>query len=136
MSGYVWDPSSRGDTKLTALPLRTAWDEATVTWQEPSPGKTWRGGQVFDVAQDTGKSDPFTIVKPDQGGDTAEPPIEFSIDVTETVRGWLSGQLANEGLALIPIPDRAIDKGEYTRLQFYASEHPRVQFTPKLTIEW
>lgn len=29
-----------------------------------------------------------------------------------------------------------IDDGNHTRLQFYASEHPRVQFTPKLTIEW
>jgi len=42
---------------------------------------------------------------------------------------------ANYGLAIAAVPDRAIDEGFQSRFQIYASEHPRVQYTPKLTIQ-
>src|SRR5262249_12146880 len=44
VSFYVWDPSSRGKTKVCAFPLQTAWDEATVTWRHPAAGQSWRCG--------------------------------------------------------------------------------------------
>lgn len=132
---YVWDPSSRADTKVEARALRTAWDEATVAWRRPAEDKSWRGDREFSLAQDTAPAAGSVIVKPDQGGDTADPPIEYAVDVTELVRSWRSGQTPNEGVALVAIPDRAIDDGHHTRFQAYASEHPRVTWTPKLTVE-
>jgi hypothetical protein len=74
------------------------------------------------------------IVPPDDGADTADPPLEYSIDVTKSVAAWLSGQAKNCGLAIVPIADRAVDDGQWTRFQLLASEYPDKQFTPKLAV--
>src|SRR5262249_39175507 len=87
VSFYVWDPSSRGKTKVCAFPLKTAWDEETVSWREPAAGQSWRGGASFAFGADTGPAGAAVVVEPDQEGtDTVEPPIEYQLDVTELVR--------------------------------------------------
>jgi hypothetical protein len=48
----------------------------------------------------------------------------------------MDGSLANAGVALIPIPDRAIDQGNYTRFQVCATEYARAAYTPRLVMEW
>jgi lysophospholipase L1-like esterase len=136
LSFNVWDPSSQGKTHVGAFALKTAWDEQTVTWHQPAAEKTWQGGKAFAVGTDTGPEAGHVVVKPDQGSDTIDPPLEYQIDVTDTVRDWLGGKLPNHGLAIAPVRDRAVDDGLQTRFQLYGSEHDRVQYTPKLTVQF
>ena len=97
MSFYVWDPSSSGKTKVCAFPLKTAWDEATVTWREPAAGKSWQGGKGFAFGSDAGPAGPAVVVQPDQGSDTVDPPTEYQLDVTDLVHSWLDGEAPNTG---------------------------------------
>lgn len=134
VSFYVWDPSSGGKTKVCAFSLRTPWDEATATWRQAAKGKPWKGGTNFALGEDTGPASPPVTVFPEKGRDTiVDPPIEYQLDVTAFVQDWLDGA-ANHGLAIAAVSDRAIDEGWQSRFQIYASEYPRVQFTPKLTV--
>jgi serine/threonine protein kinase len=136
LSFYVWDPSSRGKTKVCAFPLKTAWDEATVSWRRPAAGQSWRGGDGFAFGADTGPAGPAVVVQPDrEGSDTADPPIEYQLDVTHVVRSWLDGGAPNHGLAIAPVIDPGVDEGLQTRFQVYGSEHDRAQYTPKLTVQ-
>jgi serine/threonine protein kinase len=135
-SFYVWDPHNNAITKVCAFPLKTTWDEASVTWNQAAEGKPWAGGKSFAFNVDTGPPSPHVIVKPDAPGtDTAEPPIEYQLEVTAIVQAWLDGSQPNHGLALAGVADRAIDNGYHSRFQIYASEHPRPQYTPKLVIQ-
>jgi hypothetical protein len=135
VSFYVWDPSSSGKTKVCAFPLKTAWDEATVTWRQPATGKSWQGGEGFAFGADTGPAGPTVVVEPDQGSDTVDPPIEYQLDVTDLVRSWLDGGAPNHGLAIAAVIDRSVDEGFSTRFQVFGSEHPRAEYTPKLTVQ-
>jgi serine/threonine protein kinase len=135
VSFFVWDPSSSGNTKVCAFPLLTAWDPATVTWRQPSPGKSWRGGVGFAFAADTGPAGAEVVVKPEQGSDTAEPPIEYQLDVTDLVRAWLDGRTPNHGLAIAPVIDPSVDEGLLTRFQVCGSKYNRAEYTPKLTVQ-
>jgi hypothetical protein len=135
VSFYVWDPSSMGRTKVCAFPLRTPWDEVTVTWREPAVGKSWQGGQGFVFGTDAGPAGPPVVVEPEKGGDIADPPIEYQLDVTDMVRSWLDAQAPNYGLAIAPVMDPSVDEGTLTRFQIYSSENSREQHTPKLTVQ-
>ena len=135
VSFYVWDPSSRGKTKVCAFPLKTAWDEATVTWREPAPGRSWQGGEGFAFGPDAGPAGPAVVVQPDQGRDTVDPPTEYRLDVTDLVRTWLDGGAPNHGLAIAAVIDPSVDEGIQTRFQVYGSEHGREQYTPGLTVQ-
>jgi hypothetical protein len=135
VSFYVWDPSSSGKTKVCAFPLKTAWDEATVTWRQAAAGKSWQGGEGFSFDADTGPAGPAVVVEPEQDSDTVEPPIEYQLDVTDLVRSWLDGGVPNHGLAIAPVIDASVDEGLSTRFQVYGSEHSREQYTPKLTVQ-
>lgn len=130
----VWDPSSQGRTHVKAMPLHTAWDEATATWRQPAAGRSWQGGERFDVARDTAGDGPDLIVLPDAGSDLADPPVRYRLDVTEIVRGWLSGKQENLGLALTPVVDRSVDDGHHTRMQILCSEYPQREQTPCLIL--
>jgi hypothetical protein len=136
VSFYVWDPSSSGKTKVCAFRLKTAWDPATVTWRKPAEGKVWQGGAGFAFDVDTGPAGPGVVVLPDQPGtDTADPPIEYQLDVTDAVRAWLEGGAPNHGLAIAPVIDPAVDEGFSSRFQVYGTAHGRPQYTPKLTLQ-
>ncbi|HEV3339534.1 MAG TPA: protein kinase, partial [Pirellulales bacterium] len=65
LSFYVWDPSSQGKTRVAVFPLKTAWDESTVTWNAPQEGKSWHGGASFDLAADASRAGPDVIVLPE-----------------------------------------------------------------------
>ncbi len=132
----VWDPSSQGRTKVVAVPLTTPWEETSATWRQPSAGRRWKGGASFALDADAGSPGPPTVIEPDEGTDLADPPREYQIDVTDAVRGWLAGRLPNHGLAIVPVPDRSVDDGFFTRFQVYASESDRAKATPKLTVQW
>ena len=135
MSFYVWDPSSSGNTKVCAFPMQTAWDKETVTWRHPAPGKSWRDGAVFAFGADTGPAGSEVVVKAEQGSDTADPPLEYQLDVTDLVRAWLDGRTPNHGLAIAPVSDASVDEGLLTRFQVCGSHYSRSQFTPKLTVQ-
>ena len=134
LSFYVWDPSSQGNTKVCAFPLKTAWEEASATWNQPAEGKAWKGGKTFALKDDAGAASTPIVVKPDMGSDTVDPPLEYQLDVTDMVRAWLDGTAPNHGLAIVPVADRSIDEGFHTRFQMYASEYQQVKYTPKLTV--
>ena len=51
LSFYVWDPSSHGKTRVSVFPMKTAWDESTVTWNAPQEGKSWQGGASFALGR-------------------------------------------------------------------------------------
>ncbi len=132
---YVWDPSSKGKTRVAAFRLTTDWDERTATWKQSAAGKTWADEAGFEVGKDTPKDpDGDVIVPPEEGADTADPPLEYSIDVTKSVAAWLSGQAKNHGLAIVPMVDRSVDDGQHTRIQLLASEYRDKEFSPKLTL--
>ena len=120
--------------RYAAFALRTPWNEATATWQQAGRNQPWKGGKSFAFGADTGPPGPHVVVLPYKEKDTVDPPIEYRLDVTAFVQDWLNGG-ANHGLAIAAVPDRAIDDGFQSRFQIYASEHPRVQYTPKLTIQ-
>lgn len=124
----VWDPSNKGRAKVVALPLKQAWDEATVNWVTG-----WLTG-TFSLQVDAGAVLGTVIVEPDQGTDTAHPPIVYDVDVTAAARQWLSGQ-PNHGIALTTLADRAVDDGHHTRFQVYASEYNNAAFGPSLVLE-
>jgi serine/threonine protein kinase len=134
-SFYVWDPSSVGKTKVCAFPLKTPWDEVAATWREPAVGKAWQGGRSFAFGADTGPAGPAVVVEPEQGSDTADPPIEYQFDVTDMVRMWQEGGAPNHGLAIAPVIDPSVDAGIQSRFQIYSSEHTSQQYTPKLTVQ-
>jgi hypothetical protein len=106
-----------------------------VTWRRPAADKSWRGGEGFAFGADTGPAGPAVVVAPDQGSDTADPPIEYRLDVTDLVRSWLDGAAPNHGLAIAPVIDPSVDEGFLTRFQVYGSGHGRAQNTPKLTVQ-
>jgi len=135
VSFYVWDPSSVGNTKVCAFPLKTAWDEETVTWRQPADGKSWNEGPAFAFGADTGAPGSGVVVKAEDGSDTADPPIEYQIDVTDLVRAWLDGGTPNHGLAIAPVSDPSVDEGLLTRFQMFGSQHSKAQYTPKLTVQ-
>jgi hypothetical protein len=135
LSFYVWDPSSVGKTKVCAFPLKTAWNELTVTSREPAVGKLWQRGQSFAFGADAGPSGPAVVIEPDQGSDTVDPPIEYQLDVTDLVRTWLDGGAPNHGVAIAPVIDPSVDEGILTRFQIFSSEHNQQQFTPKLAVQ-
>jgi len=135
VSFFVWDPSSMGKTKICAFPLKTAWDEVAVTWREPAVGKAWRGGKGFEFGADAGPAGPAVVVEPEEGSDTADPPIEYQLDVTDLVRTWQGAGAPNHGLAIAPVIDPSVDEGILTRFQIYSSEHNQDQYTPKLTVQ-
>ena len=135
VSFYVWDPHPRGKTKVCAYPLKTAWDEVTVTWREPAVGKSWQGGKGFDIGSDAGLAGPAVVVQPDKESDTVDPPTEYQLDVTDLVQSWLDGEVPNHGLAIVPVIDPSEDEGFMTRFQIYGSEHSQKQYTPKLTVQ-
>jgi len=135
VSFYVWDPSSSGHTKVCAFPLKTPWNEESATWRQPAEGKVWEGGENFAFGADTGPPGAFVIVKPEDGNDTADPPIEHQIDVTDLVRAWLEGGLPNYGLAIAAVADASIDEGLLTRFQIFGSQHSPAKYTPKLTVK-
>jgi serine/threonine protein kinase len=134
-SFFVWDPSSAGKTKVCAFPLRTEWAEVSATWREPAVHQSWKGGQAFAIGTDAGPPGDAVVVEPDKEGDTANPPIEYQLDVTDLVRSWLSGSVPNLGMAIAPVIDPSVDGGTQSRFQIYGSEHPQVDFTPKLTVQ-
>jgi hypothetical protein len=134
-SFYVWDPSNIGKTRVCAFPLKTDWDEVAVTWREPAVSKSWQGGKGFAFGADTGPATQSVIVLPEQGNDTADPPIEYQVDVTDLVRAWLDGSAPNYGLAIAPVIDSKVDEGVLTRFQVLGSEYGQTQYTPKLTVQ-
>jgi hypothetical protein len=134
ISFYVWDPSSRGETKVCAFPLKTAWDEATVSWRGPAAGQSWRGGQGFAFGADAGPPGPSVVVHHDEDDDTVDPPIEYRLDVTDLVQSWLVDGVPNQGLAIAPVIDPSVDENYMTRFQVYASESSQERYTPKLTV--
>lgn len=134
VSFFVWDPSSQGTTKVVAFPLKMAWTEAEATWQQPAEARKWKGGGHFSVEADAGPAAGHVVVKPDMGSDTVDPPLEYQIDVTSLVKSWVLGESPNHGLAIVPVSDRAIDDGAWTRLQIYASENREEKYGPKLTV--
>jgi len=125
----VWDPSSQGRTECRIHPLRTPWKSDQVTWKAP----TWANGASFDIAKDAMPSIKSAIVEPDQGADTADPPIAVQFDITPLVRDWLSGKQVNQGVAVVPTPNREVDEGFNTRFQIWASEAPK--HGPKLILQ-
>ena len=134
LSFYVWDPSSQGNTKVCAFPLKTAWEEASATWDQPADGKTWKGGKTFALKDDAGAASP-----PWWSSRTWVPTRSIrrwsiELDVTDMVRAWLDGTAPNHGLAIVPLPDRTVDDGFHTRFQMYASEYNQAKYTPKLTV--
>src|SRR5262249_11227808 len=95
VSFYVLDPSSVGKTKVCAFLIKASWEEDSVTWREPSVGKSWQGGKGFSFGVDTGPPGSAVVVTPEAGDDTADPPMEYQLDVTELVRSWLNGTAPN-----------------------------------------
>jgi hypothetical protein len=75
------------------------------------------------------------VVQPEQGSDTADPPIEYQLDVTDMARSWLQGGAPNHGLAIAPVIDVAVDDGILSRFQLYGSEYSQERYTPKLTLQ-
>ena len=122
--------------KVSLFGMKTAWDEPSATWRHPASGKSWNGeGGSFKIGRDTDSAVSSVSVEPDLGSDTADPPLEYRLDATELVRGWLADPKSNFGAALAPVIDRGVDDGQFSRLQVLASEWRETSYTPKLSVE-
>ncbi|HEY2249818.1 MAG TPA: DNRLRE domain-containing protein [Planctomycetaceae bacterium] len=133
---WVWDPASHGRMQVSLFGMKSEWDEALATWRRPATGKSWQGaGGAFAIGRDTGAAISSVTVEPDAGTDIADPPIEYRLDATALVRAWLADPKSNFGVAIAPVIDRAVDDGQYSRVQVLASEYREVKFTPKLEVE-
>ncbi|NQT86533.1 DNRLRE domain-containing protein, partial [bacterium] len=134
---YVWDPSSKGNADVRAYRVTSSnWDERTVTWRHAAQGRPWKGTGGFEIGADTlAQEDGKVVVPPDQGRDTANPPLEYTVDVTRSVGAWAAGKAKPFGLALVVVSNRAVDEGNHIRIQILGSEYGQKPFTPKLTIQ-
>jgi hypothetical protein len=134
---WVWDPSAHGRTKVGIYGVKTPWEEGSATWKHPAAGKNWLGGaDGFTVGRDTGPEVAHVIVEPDNGSDTADPPIEYQLDATALVKDWIANPKQNLGAAIAPVIDRSIDDGQFTRFQVLGSEYREPKYTPKLVVEF
>ncbi|MFM7845488.1 MAG: hypothetical protein ACKPEY_14810, partial [Planctomycetota bacterium] len=120
---------------VDAAPLLTAWDEPSTTWQRSTATTTWKGAN-FTIGKDTGAVLTTMTLEPDTKNDVIDPPQEYRWEITELAQSWLQDQAKNQGLALIAVPDRAIDDGQHARVQIYGSEWREALVTPKLTLEF
>jgi hypothetical protein len=132
---YVWDPSSSGKSKVGAFPLKAEWDESDATWRQAAAGRPWQNSDGFALLADTGPAASYVVVQPEAGSDTVEPPAEYQLDVTDLIRAWIDGSVANHGLALVPVVDASVDEGMRSRFQILGTESNRSQYTPKLEIQ-
>lgn len=130
-----WDPSSQGTTRLDVAPLNGPWTESEATWRAASRQTKWSQGE-FTPGQDTAAAVARTAAPPDEGSDLADPPIVLEWDITPLVRQWLAGQRPNHGLAILPVVDRSVDEGRFTRLQVYGSEWRAPDLGPALELHW
>jgi hypothetical protein len=135
VSFYVWDPSSAGKAKVCALSMKTEWDPNAVTWHAPALSKSWQGGKDFAFGTDTGAPGASVVVMPEDGSDTADPPLEYRLDVTDLVRAWVSGDAPNLGLAIAPVIDPTVDEGVSSRFQVFGTAHGTKKYTPKLSVQ-
>lgn len=134
---WIWDPASQGRTRVSLFGLKVAWDEGSATWLAPDRRKHWQEiSKGFTLGRDTDMAASSVVVEPDQGSDTAEPPVEYHLDATDLVRTWLAHPARNLGAAIAPVIDRSVDDGQVTRFQVLTSEYRELKFTPKLTIEF
>ena len=78
----------------------------------------------------------MVIVAPDRGGDIADPPIEYVVDVTAAARAWHRDPNTNLGVALVPRADASVDDGHWTRFQVLASESPDERWVPRFIVEY
>lgn len=131
----MWDPSSMASTRLDVAPVLRSWDEDATSWRSATNEEKWPTGE-FRVGQDTATAVARTVAPPDMGGDVADPPIVLEWDITNVVREWLAGKRPNHGLAVLPIVDRTVDDGNYTRLQVFASESREQKYSPALELGW
>jgi hypothetical protein len=133
---YVWDPSSKGRADVRAYRVTsTDWDERTVTWRQAAAGRPWKGRDGFAIGADTlAQEDGKVVVPPDQGRDTVDPPLEYTVDVTPSGQAWTAGKAGSFGVALVAVANRAVDDGNWVRMQILGSEYGQKQYTPKLTI--
>jgi len=134
VSFHVWDPSPKGHMALCAFTMKTPWKEVEATWERPARGQSWKGGKTFVFGVDSGPAGPAIIIPPHENRDTINPRIEYKLDVTGMVRGWLSGAIPNYGMAIAPVIDRAVDDGAWSRIQVLASEHRKPRHVPKLEV--
>ena len=72
--------------------MTTPWDEAGATYHQAAEGRPWKGDRAFALGVDTGPAGPPTIVRPDEGADTVDPPVDYQLDVTDAVQAWLDGR--------------------------------------------
>lgn len=136
----VWDPSSMASTRLDVVAVERNWDEQSVTWRMATANERWPQGEFLlstNMAPAVTKTVVAkTVAPPDQGSDIADPPIVLEWDVTKLVSEWLAGKRENYGLAIMPVVDRTIDGGHFTRLQVYGSETGEVRVGPELELHW
>ena len=77
----------------------------------------------------SGPARPAVVVEPGQGGNPADPPIDYQLDVTDLVRSWLEGGAPIYGLAIAPAIDPSVDEGISTRFQIHGSQYSQVVHT-------
>jgi serine/threonine protein kinase len=130
---FVWDPHSSAVTRVGVFPVKVFWSDPT--WAQPTRKTTWKGGKSFDPALDLGAAASSTVVRPDPVNDIVDPPVKYDLDVTEIVRSWIEGNVANHGLAVMPIADRTVDNGSQSRFQVRRTTAKQQQYAPKLTID-
>jgi len=127
---FMWDPHGKAETKVVPYGITTAWREADAAW-----GAGWRAADGAFSAADLGKSGAALQVPPNPAKDTVDPPVPLRFEVTGLVNAWLKGT-PNHGLALVPMPDRAVDDGHHTRFQIYSREWRGAAARPRLVVEW
>ncbi len=118
-----------GNMVMKAYPLTHAWTEGNGTYQNPSSNPS-----AFDS---TWKNRTTGVPWDSEGGDYSNDLISYtnisrsgvwvSLNVTDAVTGWISGNMPNYGLILTELDLDAF-------AAFHSSDSPEVNLRPKLTI--
>jgi YVTN family beta-propeller protein len=107
-----------------AYTLNRPWIEAEATWNQASRGNPWQIPGAEGVPEDRAAL-PLDTQRLDQ----TETWVDF--DVTETVQGWVSGNIQNHGLVL-----RGGTGSGNVRYSFASSQYRQVEVRPRLVISY
>lgn len=121
----VYMPAWSADSEITmtAYYISRTVAMCEATWQQASTGNAWGGLGAVNTTTDRRPSPESTVI-------TTGPRKWYSMDLTAVTRGWRSGQLANNGVAL----RASYENPGYFYIQ--AAESPSIYERPRLVVSY
>ena len=110
--------SSRSSHAVVFRAMETLWNEASVSWLQPSSGESWAEGSFS--TEDTIRQ--IYDVRVPVGGNT-----QLSINLTDLVKDWHKGRTPNAGIAMIAVGTDTGDAKWYSREEGTEGRRPQLR---------